>query len=86
MDVRHFVLEKNNIKMDLKKFIDKVKPYSMTSVERITELYNSLEYIRINNIDGEKLYLLSNYYLIYHSQRHITEIKLCMIHKLMERV
>ena len=53
MDVRHFVLEKNNIKMDLKKFIDKVKPYSMTSVERITDLYNSLEYIRINNIDGD---------------------------------
>jgi hypothetical protein len=25
----------------------------MTSVERITELYNSLEYIRTNNIDGD---------------------------------
>lgn len=25
----------------------------MTSIERITELYNSLEYIRLNNLDGD---------------------------------
>lgn len=39
--------------MELKNFIEKVRPFSMTSVERITELYNSLEYIRTNNIDGD---------------------------------
>jgi O-methyltransferase len=39
--------------MDLNNFIEKVQPFSMTSVERITELYNSLEYIRTNNIDGD---------------------------------
>lgn len=39
--------------MDLNNFIEKVQPFSITSVERITELYNSLEYIRTNNIDGD---------------------------------
>lgn len=39
--------------MKLNDFINIVKPYSMTSVERITELFNSLEYIRLNNIDGD---------------------------------
>jgi O-methyltransferase len=39
--------------MNLEDFIRIVQPYSMTSVERIKELYNSLEYIRINNIDGD---------------------------------
>jgi O-methyltransferase len=39
--------------MDLNFFIKTVQPYSMTSIERITELYNSLEYLRLNNIDGD---------------------------------
>lgn len=39
--------------MNLTNFISLVEPYTMTSVERITELYNSLEYIRINNIKGD---------------------------------
>ena len=39
--------------MDLELFIKIVQPYSMTSIERITELYNSLEYIRLNNINGD---------------------------------
>jgi hypothetical protein len=39
--------------MNLNKFINIVKPFTMTSVERITELYNSLEYIRMNNIKGD---------------------------------
>lgn len=39
--------------MNLNLFREIVKPYSMTSVERITELYNSLEYIRLKNIDGD---------------------------------
>lgn len=34
-------------------FISLVSPYTMTSLERISELYNSLEYIRLNNIDGD---------------------------------
>jgi O-methyltransferase len=34
-------------------FVRIVKPYSMTSEERITELFNSLEYIRLNNLDGD---------------------------------
>jgi len=39
--------------MNLTQFISIVRPYTMTSVERITELYHSLEYIRLNNIDGD---------------------------------
>jgi hypothetical protein len=39
--------------MTLEKFIEIVTPYTMTSVERITSLYESLEYIRNNNIDGD---------------------------------
>lgn len=39
--------------MDLNFFIRTVQPYSMTSIERITELYNSLEYVRLNNIGGD---------------------------------
>jgi len=39
--------------MNLNLFIEIVKPYTMTSIERITELYNSLEYIRINNLKGD---------------------------------
>jgi len=34
-------------------FIDIVKPFTMTSIERIVELFNSLEYIRLNKIDGD---------------------------------
>ena len=34
-------------------FISIVKPLTMTSIERITELFNSLEYIRLNNIFGD---------------------------------
>lgn len=39
--------------MNKEKFISIVHPYSMTSYERIGELYNSLEHIRLNNIDGD---------------------------------
>ncbi len=39
--------------MILKTFLDIVTPYTMTSIERITELYYSLEYIRNNNIKGD---------------------------------
>lgn len=39
--------------MDKNIFIELVKPFSMTSVERIGELFNSLEYIRKKNIDGD---------------------------------
>jgi len=39
--------------MNLNEFIQRVSPYSMTSVERITALYHSLEYIRENNIPGD---------------------------------
>jgi len=34
-------------------FISIVKPLTMTSIQRITELFNSLEYIRLNNIFGD---------------------------------
>lgn len=39
--------------MQLETFINIVKPYTMTSIERITELYYSLEYIRLNKIEGD---------------------------------
>jgi O-methyltransferase len=39
--------------MKLEDFVKIVKPYTMTSIERINELYSSLEHIRINNIDGD---------------------------------
>lgn len=39
--------------MTLEKFIALVKPFSMTSRERITELFNSLEYVRKNKIGGD---------------------------------
>ena len=39
--------------MDKNEFIKIVQPYSMSSVERIMELYDSLEYIRTNNIQGD---------------------------------
>ena len=39
--------------MDKITFINTVRPYSMTSVERIECLYDSLEYIRTNNIKGD---------------------------------
>jgi hypothetical protein len=39
--------------MNILDFIKIVKPYTMTSEERITALYNTLEYIRINNIPGD---------------------------------
>jgi hypothetical protein len=39
--------------MDIEKFISIVKPYTMTSNERIRSLFQSLEYIRKNNIDGD---------------------------------
>jgi O-methyltransferase len=34
-------------------FLEIVRPYTMTSIERINELFNSLEYIRLNNIEGD---------------------------------
>jgi O-methyltransferase len=39
--------------MNLDTFIKTVSPHSMTSIERITELFYCLENIRINNIDGD---------------------------------
>ena len=39
--------------MNKKKFIDVVKKFSMTSEERISKLFDSLEHIRKNNIDGD---------------------------------
>lgn len=39
--------------MKKEEFLNIVKPHSMTSEERIYELFNSLEYIRINNINGD---------------------------------
>ena len=39
--------------MNLTEFIQRVSPYTMTSIERITALYYSLEYIRENNISGD---------------------------------
>ena len=34
-------------------FYKKVQPFSMTSKERIYELYESLEYVRLNKIEGD---------------------------------
>ncbi len=39
--------------MNLERFIEIVNPYSMTGTERISELYRSLEQIRLNNIEGD---------------------------------
>ena len=34
-------------------FLNTVRPFTMTSDERIEQLYNSLEYIRLNDIPGD---------------------------------
>jgi hypothetical protein len=39
--------------MDKEKFISIVSPFSMTSLERISSLYDSLEYIKNNKIEGD---------------------------------
>jgi len=39
--------------MNRDEFIKIVKPFTMTSEERIIKLFESLEYIRINNIEGD---------------------------------
>lgn len=39
--------------MNLIDFVNIVTPYSMTGYERIKELYDSLEYIKNNKIDGD---------------------------------
>ena len=39
--------------MNLQHFIDLVSPYSMTSVARISKLYESLNTIMFNNIEGD---------------------------------
>ena len=39
--------------MDLNIFLEIVKPFTMSSTERITELFKSLEYIRSNDIKGD---------------------------------
>jgi O-methyltransferase len=39
--------------MDVNEFRNLVKPYTMTSPERINALYYALEYIRANNIKGD---------------------------------
>jgi hypothetical protein len=44
---------KKIIDMEIEEFISIVKPYTMTSVERIRSLFQSLEYIRKNNIQGD---------------------------------
>lgn len=39
--------------MELNNFIKIVKPFTMTPEERIVDLFHSLEYIRLNNIEGD---------------------------------
>jgi len=39
--------------MNINDFIEIVHPYTMTSLERIRALFDSLEYIRLQNIDGD---------------------------------
>jgi hypothetical protein len=39
--------------MNINDFISIVKPYTMTSIERITCLYDSLEYVRKNELSGD---------------------------------
>lgn len=39
--------------MNINDFIQIVHPYTMTSLERIRALFNNLEYIRSQNIDGD---------------------------------
>jgi hypothetical protein len=39
--------------MKRKDFLNIVRGYTMTSVERINALYDSLEYIRENDIEGD---------------------------------
>ena len=39
--------------MNFNKFLTITKPYTMTSIDRIKSLFDSLEYIRLNNIDGD---------------------------------
>lgn len=39
--------------MNKEVFYEIVKPFSMTSFERIVELFNCLEYIRLNEIEGD---------------------------------
>lgn len=39
--------------MNINDFIATVQPYTMTSIERIRSLFQSLEYIRINQIKGD---------------------------------
>ncbi len=39
--------------MNIDEFIKIVKPFTMTSEERIIALFESLEYVRINNIEGD---------------------------------
>jgi len=43
----------DNKKMNKNIFIEIVRPYTMTSVERIIALFDSLEYIRKNKISGD---------------------------------
>jgi len=39
--------------MNKQQFIEMVSPHTMTSIERISTLYDSLEHIRLNNIPGD---------------------------------
>lgn len=39
--------------MNKQEFINLVSPFSMTSTERISALFDSLEFIKINNIEGD---------------------------------
>jgi hypothetical protein len=39
--------------MNKEEFISIVQPYTMTSLERIVCLYDSLEYVRQNNVEGD---------------------------------
>ena len=39
--------------MKKEKFVEIVKPYTITSAQRIEDLFDSLEYLRINKIEGD---------------------------------
>jgi O-methyltransferase len=48
-----YINKKNKIRMNINLFTELVSPFSMTSEQRIHHLFNKLEYIRKNNIEGD---------------------------------
>lgn len=53
INVLNIKTKKNNNMINKEYFYEIVKPFTMTSFERINALYDALEYIRINNIQGD---------------------------------